>query len=233
MGRRNRRRNRKTNKAGSAVAQTLKRIEMNTRDPGFNLRPQIPDKLPMVLRDKVVTMKRTTTGTNISVSTSSSLFGAASYYLASFDPTSEVAENYQLYRIIELTVHFIPIQGLIVANPGGSGSTSINTGNFETVIDTHNDTTPISHAELQEYKTCQTVATGTPVSRTWTPRTLGRAYGGVTDAFYCMPAGVWLSTDYNDCNYYGIKWAVGQSVVLSGSVYSTRIEAVIQAKNML
>ncbi len=232
MGRRNRR-NRRTRRGGSAVVSALKKIELNTREPGFLLRPQIPDKIPMVLRDKVITMKRTTTGTVVSASTSSSLFGAASYYLASFDPTSEIAENYQLYRIIEITVHFIPSQGVLVHDAGVPSASGINTGNLETVIDTHNDATPVSHAELQQYKTCQTVATGTPVSRTWTPRTLGRAYGGVTDAFYCMPAGIWLSTDYNDCSYYGIKWATGQSVGISGTVYSTRIEAVIQAKNML
>jgi hypothetical protein len=178
---------------------------------------------------RVYTFKRSTVGTTISTSTSSSTFGAASYYLASFDSTSEIAENYQQYRIIELTVKFTPID-----NYTSGGSFSVDLGVIHTVIDTHNDTTPISNAELEEYKTHQVCRVGTYFSRTWTPRTLGRAYAGVTDGFYCMPVGIWLSTDYNDVNYYGIKWSLSQSVgTMSGTVYSTQIDAVIQCKNTL
>lgn len=217
-----------------ALLDVLKRIDDNTLQARPHPAPSTRDKIPVQLSNKTVyTFKRSTTGPTVSVSTSSSLFGASAYYLASFDSTSEFAEQFQEYRILEITVHFIPVQN-DVHDPGIGGSTANNWGNFETAIDYRNATVPISHAELQQYKSYQVVKTGEPVSRTFTPRTLGRCYGGVTDAFYCMPAFTWLSTDYNDAEYYGIKWATGQtSGTGSVAVYSTRIDAVIQCRNTL
>lgn len=216
-----------------ALLAVLKRIEDNTLQSRPHAGPMSRDKIPMQLSPaKIYTFKRSTTGTTVAVSTSASQFGAASFYLASFDSTNEIAENYQEYRIVELSVHFIPTANF--THEINSGTAATNVGNFETVIDYHNATVPISHAELQQYKTLQTVKTGDTVTRVFTPRTLGRAYAGVTDGFYCMPAGTWLSTDYNDVEYYGIKWATGQSVATGNvTVYSTRIDAVIQARSTL
>jgi hypothetical protein len=233
--RRNTRNRARTNRGpalGASALAVLKRIEDNTLQTRPHTGPMVKDKLPMELSSKAITtLKRACTGTTVGISTSASTFGAASYYLASFDPTSEIAENFQEYRIIELTVKFVPTN-LYVKEM--YTTTQSNSGNFETVIDVHNDTAPISHAELQQYKSYQVVRTGEPIARTWTPRTLGRVFAGVTDAYYTMPAGVWLSTDYNDCNYYGIKWATGQSVGTGNiTVYSTLIEAVIQCRNTL
>ncbi len=222
----------RTGRRDQALLQVLNRIEDNTLQSRPHPGPNVKDKLPLQLKDnKVYTFKRSTTGTTVGASTSSSTFGAASYYLASFDSTSEISENFQEYRIIELTVHFIPVAEFV---SDATTTNIVNFGNFETVIDHHNDTTPISHAELQQYKSYQLVKTGDPVSRTWTPRTLGRVYAGVTDGYYTMSPGVWLSTDYNDVNYYGIKWATGQAVAIGNrTIYSTRIDAVIQARNTL
>jgi len=222
-------------KRENAETAVLKRIEENTRLVVDKAPPNVKDKLPMQLSaKKVYTFKRSTIGTGITISTSSSSFGAASYYLASFDSTSEIAENYQLYRILELTVKFIPTGNLVNVIDETNDAIQ-DMGHFHTAIDQRNDTTPISMAELEEYKTHQVVRTGQFIARTWTPRTLGRCYAGVTDGFYAMPCGTWLSTDYNDVNYYGIKWALSQVVgVATGStVYSTQIDAVIQCMNPL
>jgi hypothetical protein len=232
MNRNNRKSRAKRETKETAV---LKRIEQNTRLVVDKAPPSVVDKVPMTLSaKKVYTFKRSTIGTGISVSTSSSTFGAASYYLASFDSTSEIAENYQLYRIIEITVKFIPIGNLVNVIDETNDAIQ-DMGHFHTAIDQHNDSTPISMAELEEYKTHQVVRTGQFIARTWTPRTLGRVYAGVTDGFYAMSPMTWLSTDYNDVNYYGIKWALSQVVgVTTGStVYTTQIDAVIQCKNPL
>jgi hypothetical protein len=183
---------------------------------------------------KVYTFKRSSIGPTISGSTSSSVFGAASFTLAQFDSTSEIAENYQLYRFLEITVKFVPTAPLVNAVNVANSSPS-DFGHFHTAIDNHNDNVPISMAELEEYKTHQVVRTGQYVARCFTPRTLGRCYGGVTDAFYAMPAGVWLSTDYNDGVYYGIKWALSQLVGLANgsTFYTVQLDAVIQGKNAL
>ncbi len=215
--------------------QVLRQIEENTRQTMDRAPPLARDKLPMQLSTrKVYTFKRSAIGPTISGSTGSSQFGAANFTLAQFDSTSEIAENYQLYRIIEVTVKFTPIAPLV--NAISSGSTSpADFGHFHTAIDQHNDTVPISMAELEEYKTHQVVRCGQFVSRCFVPRTLGRCYGGVTDAFYAMPAGIWMSSDYNDAHYYGIKWALSQLVGLAdgSTFYTVQIDAVIQGKNTI
>ncbi len=139
---------------------------------------------------------------------------------------------FQMYRIIEITVNFIPT-GVFSNSTGGSATPSfIDFGTFHTSIDLQDDTVPISVAEISQYRTHQAVVTGALVSRTWTPRTLGRVYAGVTDGYYCLDPYLWLSTDYNDVNHYGIKWALTQAVGApnGAAVYTTRIDAVIQAK---
>lgn len=217
------------------VLSALKQIEENTRMELDKAPPSTRDKIPMQLSNKkIYTFKRSTTGPVINGSTSSSVFGASSYYLASFDSTSEIAENYQLYRIIEITVKFIPVAQFV--NTFDSNTDDVTDfGQLHTVIDYRNETVPISIAELAEYKTHQVVRTGQYMARTWTPRSLGQAYAGVTPGYYCMPAGTWLSTDYNDINYYGIKWALSQQVgVATGSaMYHTSIDVVIQCKATL
>lgn len=182
----------------------------------------------------MVTLKRNVVGTGISVSTSSSTFGAASYYLASFDSTSEIAENWQFYRFLEITVRFQPIANLVNVIDETNDAIQ-DMGHFHTAIDYRNDTTPISIAELEEYKTHQVVRTGQFVSRTWTPCALGQVYAGVTPGYQALPQSAWMSTDYNDINYYGIKWALSQVVgVTTGStVYTTQVSAVIQCKHAI
>ncbi len=234
MPRKNRSRKKKSTKRQGASVAVLKRIEENTRQELEREPPLVLDKLPMIIKDKIRTFKRSAPATGVGVSTSGTTFGSQSFLLSMFDSTSEVAENFALYRIIELTIKYIPVFSSAVAAGTSGGLQSFNMGNFHTVIDLHNDSVPVSIAELEQYNTHQVVRTGQFVARTWTPRTLGRCYGGVTDAFYAMPAGMWMSTDYNDAVYYGIKFATGQGVSTGNiTVYSALVEAVIQCRNSL
>lgn len=235
MGRRLRGKNRRrSNRNRTGNKTVLKQIEENTRTERPYDPPHIPDKIPMQLAERrITTLKRSTIGTGIAVSTSSSTYGAASYYLASFDTSSEIIENWQMYRIIEITVKFIPL-GNIVNVIDETNDAIQDMGVIYTAIDYTNDTTPTTHAELQQYKNCQCVRIGTYFSRTWTPHAAARVYAGVTDAFSVLPSSTWMSSQYNDVNYYGIKWALTQVVgVASSNIYRTEVSAVIQCKDPL
>lgn len=209
----------------------LKRLEEQARNDARVDPPMTRDKIPMQLsNDRIYTFKRSCIGPTMGTNTSATTFGAISFTLQTFDTTSEIAENYQLYRIVEITVKFIPTT---LPTTVGAGS-AVNSGNTRTVIDYRNANVPVSIAELEQYKTCQTVQTFQRFTRTFTPRSLGQAYGGVTPAYYIMPAGTWASTDYNDLEYYGIKWAVGANAGLGSiTAYSTAVDAVIQCRNTL
>jgi len=229
MGRRLRGSNRRRRNPNRAASKdVLKRIEENTRVELNVPVPEVPDKLPMRLsRNKVVTIKRTGLGPAVTTSTGGSSFGATMFTLALFDVNAEIKATWQEYRIIELNINFIP-----TTNIATSGTPSINTGNTHTVIDYRNANTPLSFAELDEYKTLQVVQTGRFFKRTFAPRLLSYIYGGATAAYATISPMTWLSTDYNDAEYYGIKWGLGTNVGLGNiQVYSMQVEAVIQLRS--
>jgi hypothetical protein len=211
----------------SANNNLLKRIEENTRVELDNPVPEIPDKLPMRLKqNKVTTFKRIGLGPSINTSTSSSTFGATSFTLALFDTGAEIKATFQEYRIIELNLNFIPIMNVFT-----SGTPSINTGNTHTVIDYQNASVPLGFSQLDEYKTCMIVQTGKFFKRTFSPRLLSYIYGGGTPAYSSVSCMTWLSTEYNDGEYYGLKWGVGTNVGLGNiQMYTMEVEAVIQCR---
>lgn len=212
----------------NANKEILKRIEENTRVELEKSAPEVPDKVPLLLSiKKIVTFKRTGLGPAVSTSTSGSSFGATFFTLALFDTGAEIKAMFQEYRIIELEIKFVP-----TTRVASNGTPSINTGNFHTVIDYHNANVPISFAELDEYKSLQVVQTGLYVTRTFSPRTLFLVYGGVTPAYCTQTCMRWMSTDYNDAEYYGIKWGLGANVGLGNiQIYSMQVSAVIQCRS--
>lgn len=232
MPRRNRKGGRRRRGGQTQLNTTLKQIETNTRTERPYDPPSVSDKIPMQLSNKkVVTFKRSTVGPTISVSTSSTTFGGSAYYLASFDPNSEIQFTYSFYRIIEITVKFVPTNTFVNVFDESNDAVA-DLGHTHTVIDTsaYGSTVPISIAELEQYKTHQVVPTGKPFSRTWTPHAAIRVYGGLTDGYAMAPSGMWMAANTNDIEYYGIRWALSQVVgIASGSaVYTTQIDAVIQ-----
>lgn len=236
MGRRVRGRGkRRANGNRSALAPVLKQIEENTRANRPIDPPQVPDKIPMRLSEKkITTFKREYTGAGVSVSTSNSSFGVITITLGNLDSTGEVPQNWQMYRIIEVTVRFTPIGNFV--NVIDESNTEVqDMGHLFTVIDYRSSTVPTSLTTLKQYKNVQVVRCGANFSRTFTPHTLGATYGGLTTAYSVQPSGLWLSTEYNDAVYYGMKWGVSQAVgVSSGStIYQLEISAVIQCKDAL
>lgn len=226
---RGRRRNR-----NNAATNVLREIETNTRMEREYDPPMVKDKIPMKMSERnMVTLKRMAIGTGIGVSTSTGLFGGAYYALASFDTSSEIAENWQFYRILEITVRFIPIGNFTNVIDESNDSVQ-DMGRFYTAIDYRDDTPVGSFAEIEQYKSCQVVRTGQFVSRTWTPHATVIVYaetvGVFTPAYGVLPSNVWISTLSNNVQYFGIKWAIGQVVgVANGSeIYQTQVSAVIQ-----
>lgn len=238
-GRSNRGRGRRSQR-NSAQTQVLREIEANTRAERTLDPPGVKDKIPMQMSERnMVTLKRMVSGAGIGVSTSTSLFGGAYYALASFDSTSEIAENWQFYRIIEITVKFIPISNFTNVIDESNDAVQ-DMGFFYTVIDYRDDTPAPSIATLQQYKNCQVVRTGQFVSRTFTPHAAFYGYSETAGVptftnYGVVPSNFWFNANSSGVQYYGIKWAIGQVVgVANGSeIYRTEVTAVIQCMHAL
>lgn len=226
-------RNRKKGKRPTAQNTVLKKIEQNTRNARDYPQPNAIDPLPIHPSNKsIYTFRKTYSSGKISISTSATTFGVIQPYLALPDSTNEIDSSFQFYRIIQITVNFIPVSP-IVNSITSSNTQPMDIGRMHTVVDWHNTAPAITISELQEYKTHQVVRAGEFFSRTFHPRTLGRVYAGVTDGFYAMPNNVWLSTLYNDVYYYGLKWGltIGTGISNGSDIYDVQVDCVIQAKH--
>jgi hypothetical protein len=219
----------KKKRTGGANKELLNRIEINTRSNTQSVQPDIPDVRPIHLsKRKVLTLRRSAITGNPSTSTSGTLTGAAAFSLSLFDPGAEIKNMFQEYRIIQITCDFVPIETV------AADATAKNFGTTHTVIDYHNANVPTNISELEQYSSHQVVQTLTRFQRTFTPRLLTRIYGGLTDAFATTSPYLWLSTDYDDAEYYGIKWALGTNVGLGNTpAYSLNATAVIQCRSTL
>lgn len=205
----------------------MSRIEANTRAVSTAFQPDVPDVVPMRLsRTKHINLKRSAVVFVVNGSTASTLTGAAHFNLGLFDPTGEVKNTYQEYRIIQINCDFIPTQLTV------NEVAATNYGTTHTAIDYHNDNVPSNITELEQYASHQVVQSLQRFQRTFTPRLLTRVFAGVTDAYATTSCYTWLSTDYDDANYYGIKWATGQNVNLGNiPLYTVNCTAVIQCRS--
>lgn len=195
-------------------------------------QPQVKDKIPMQLKDKqVATFKRSVTGSVLSVSTSGITAGGLALYLASFDPTGEISDGFNFYRIVEVTVEFVPVADFV-------STSSVDYGNIHTAIDYGDDAVPASKAELQDNKTYKVNRTGQQFQRVWTPHFTTLAVGAGGNRWAIAPSRQWLwcsGTGTDDVLHYGLKWVIDQvtGVTNGAAIYRQEISVIIQAKHPL
>jgi hypothetical protein len=234
MSARDRRRKKKysdgfTPGTGKAMLQQLKVIAQDVRDNAPQPAP-VPDiQYPRFKRERSVRIEREAVGPVITVSTSGSVFGGLSIYLASFDSTSEITENWQMNRLESVRVRFVP------AAPNYIGVPGVDFGRIYTAIDYTDDSSPASIAEVEQYDTCLVRVTGQEFERVFTPAAQGVAIGSGGSRNYVLPKSSWMiprgsSTD--DIQYFGLRWAVTQVTGLDNgsALYTLSITGTFRCK---
>lgn len=214
-----------------AVVDELKRISEQLRVPLGSLSSSMRDPIFPVIKPKIWNLVRVGTGPDIGVLTTGSSFGAFAINVNSlFDTSSEVTENFRFFRLLCVEVAFIPVTQ-IVGSGVVSGGAIANWGDMETVTDPQDASTPVSHAELQQYDTLYTCRTGTPFTRTWYPSAaIDVATSGGTGIAVSKPT-QWMSALDLNVLYRGVRYGVGQSAGTGNvTVYTTRIKGLVQCK---
>jgi len=180
--------------------------------------PRIRDKIPMVVsRDPIWTTTGTISFGTITPSLSLDVIGGLSFHLDQLANSAAFVQIFDVYRIIEVQVNFVPINPSASQNP------------LYTVID-YDDATSITINAMTQYETLQITAGPHMTTRTFTPRTIINAVapGGA----FSMKAFQWLDVATPTTPYYGLKYGI--PALSSGSatpVYQVSFRLVVQFRH--
>jgi hypothetical protein len=174
-------------------------------------------------------LKRTAGFGTVIGSTSNSIFGVITPTLAPFDSNGEFPQLFQEYKILQITVFFIPPFAMAVHEM--TSTTQCNAGLLHTVVDYVDPNVMTTVTDAYEYSSHKETNLR-PISRTFTPKIAVRGFGGITDAFVAQTA-PWCATQYNDMEHYGLKWAQEQMVGVPNNtvLYDVRVEAIIALRS--
>jgi hypothetical protein len=158
-------------------------------------------------RRKVYTMELAANLSPITPSTSD-VKGAYFFTLSQIDNPSFYIGIFDMYRIIQVQLDFVP--------------QNVNTGSnvFYSVIDYTDAILPTVLPALTAYSTLKTTEAGQIHSRTLNPRTIGAALnGGTTFTANSVPSNsLWISTASTTVAYYGLKYYWPGSANNSGTL---------------
>jgi len=178
----------------SSSTVVLKRIEQYEKTQTKGRLPQTPDIPKMVLREKLFTTQRTYSGGTITPSTTIDQTGSISFALNQLSNFSEFTNLFDQYRIVQVTVTFVPTSQVSTSSP------------LVTFIDRDDASTLTAVTQCYEFPSCQISESGCLVERTFTPRPATAAYSGVFTSFTSASAKIWIDAASAGVLYYGLKW---------------------------
>jgi len=156
----------------------------------------------------------------LSSSNSVPLAGGQTVTLAVFDPNSSWATVFDQYRIALVEYHFVPRVNII--------STGSNAGQFYTVVDLDDGTSPTGISYMQAYPGCQMTEGFKSHKHTFVPHVAVAAYSGVFTSF-ANEAAPWIDVASGGVLHYGVKYYWTTSVNVEH--YDLNIRAHLQFRN--
>jgi len=171
-------------------------------------------------RGKVYTFCRSEAISTINAPTTApDLLGALYFSLSSLTGSTEFTTLFDQYRIIQVTVKFIPLAG------AGSGSNPL-----VTAFDYDDASAPTGVVDLFQYDSVQLTQPGVVLERTMTPRVVQTVYQGVPSAYATAPNSLWIDASYPSVQYYGLKYGVAANSGSSAN-WNVLAEYILQCRN--
>jgi len=202
------------------VVAAIRDLAVQTRVMGL---PVIRDQAPLKLRrgGRFTTTQLDSYGP-ISISSSVNASGAIYVTLSQFPLDTGFKTVFDQYRILQVTVRFVPLG---VPPPGG-GYNPLNTA-----ID-YDDASPLtSVAAITAYDTCQETSLGQYVERTFTPRFAGAAYSGTFTSFTNTVG--WIDIASDGVQHYGCKYfSFASATTIAAPLYTIEIAAILQFRSV-
>jgi hypothetical protein len=223
--RNNRFRNRNSNKQAPNVLTQLQKqtnllealVETN-KEEQLRPIPAVPDVPRLrIKRDKVYTFAQTIAKTAFTTSLSLESDQSLVFALSDLANAADFDSIFDCYRIIQITVQWIPLTPNSVA------------GVFYTAIDYDDGNTP-SISALQQYDTMQVVPLNQFHERTFKPRMAVGAYSGSFTS-YAQLHDQWIDCASPSVQHYGLK-AASPIAATATSTMTPVCTYIIQFKNV-
>jgi len=213
-------RRRQTSRNGNAFSRQLLDTQ---RTQERSLLPQIRDIQKMMLpRERMIMFERSLSAGTITTSASSPVFGSLRFSLDQLPAYAEFTNLFDAYRIIQVTVTFIPTMGM----PNGTTSSSLYT-----VIDYDDDANLTSLNDALQYPSMQQSLPGSIIERTLSPSAASAAFSGVFTSFARMPKSTWVDATSPGVRYYGLKYAIDTNTT-AVTLWTVTVRYVFQVKNV-
>lgn len=219
----NKRGNRPRAKIQAKQLDVLNHISDNTAALQRATGPRVPDpqRIQFSEKDKVYTFSRRYVIGNITPSATVDQAGAYNFTLSAFPDSAEFTSLFDMYRIVQLTVEFIPL----TQGPYNAPLTSI--------IDYDDSNAVANLNELLEYQSSMTSTSGATHVRTFTPHVSTAVYGGAFTNFATAPNRLWIDAASSNTQYYGLKYYLP---ALTGgtttAVYTVYVTGILQFKRV-
>jgi len=162
-------------------------------------KPELADVPRIRFKDNIINIELSYYNTITSSTTVSSSAGL-SFSLSVIANQASYANIFDLYRILQVNVKFIPTQTSTTSGQQGVG------GTLYTVIDYDDSNTPTNLSSLFEYKTLKIAPPGVIDERTLSPRIAVAAYSGTFTSYANASNKTWIDTASPSVAYYGLKY---------------------------
>jgi len=147
-------------------------------------------------------------------------FGSYAFTLTGFPGSASPIATFDSYRIVYLSVNFVPF--------GISAAANATLGQFTTAID-YADATPVTQSQLLQNDTSMVVQTGQFFERRFQPRTAVAAYSGAFTS-YAQDENSWIDTTSPAVQYYGLKFSQSTSST-ANTGYQPYVYAIVEFRN--
>jgi hypothetical protein len=176
----------------------------------------------VIKRNKIHTFSQSSQLGTISTSATLVSAGALAFSLSESALASSFTLIYDCWRIIQVTVRFVPQTAMPT------------TGAYPpllTVLDYDDGTTLGSSAVARAYDNLIETPYGNYVERTLTPRTAVATYGGSTFSSYSQSA-QWVDAANPATPWYGVKWVIDATANASPAAWALDAEIIYQFRNV-
>jgi len=185
--------------------------------------PGVRDNPKIVMRPiRTYSIKQNYFLANIAASSSVSTFGAFSFNLASLANATSFEALFDAWRILQVTVRFVPLST--------STNTSVGNSPLLTVIDYDDATALTSTSSMRAYDNMYEAPFQVYLERTFKPKFAVASYSGTFTSF--SQSDGWCDVASPSIQWYGLKYGIDTIAVTATASYSVEADVVYQFKSV-
>jgi len=189
----------------------------------------MPDPLPMIVKDKICTITRSVSIGSYSANSTVPMTDSLKFSLSVLPNATEFTALFDAYRILQVTVLFLPYQTMC-------NNTTSYPGEIHSVIDYDDNSTVASPDDLRQYRTYQRYVCLEKFTRTLSPAISQAVYTTLATTGYAQGArgskAPWIDSASPTVPWYGLKFITSNTQPTSAQLtYIVEANYVLQFRN--